>query len=427
MGSLETLLTQVQALSGTTEDLVQLQGLLKQTEDTFSKSPSQLNDFLGALDPARHSLAWLYVLDVQAVPTGKDEADLVIKNISTLLISCSAEQVRLAPEKFNAVCRKFKDTLVQRKEYMRGILPLKSAIRKLQPTSEHLTIQHADFFQLCLLAKCYRAAVSVLEDDIFEVDPKNTGICPRDFLLFCYYGGMLLIGLKRFQKALEFFSYAITAPSLVLNAITVACYKKFILVSLIVTGQLAPLPKYAPSVAQRNLKSCCPEYVELSNTYASRDMDDLKRCLASREETFKADNNLGLAKQVVTSLYNRSIQRLTQTYLTLSLHDIASSVKLGSAKDAELHVLRMIEDGDIHATINQKDGMVSFVEDPEQYNSQDMAERLNADIQRTILLANRVIAMDEHISSDRTYLNKISSRERPEDFEWGPQKMFDSI
>ena len=73
-------------------------------------------------------------------------------------------------------------------EPMRAILPLQSAIRKLQPSNEYLTAIHADFLQMCLLSKCYKASLSVLEDDIFEIDQKRTALVPRDFLLYCYYG-----------------------------------------------------------------------------------------------------------------------------------------------------------------------------------------------------------------------------------------------
>lgn len=73
-------------------------------------------------------------------------------------------------------------------EPMRSILPLQTAIRKLQPSSEYLTAIHADFLQLCLLSKCYKASLSILEDDIFEIDQKRTALVPRDFLLYCYYG-----------------------------------------------------------------------------------------------------------------------------------------------------------------------------------------------------------------------------------------------
>ena len=54
------------------------------------------------------------------------------------------------------------------------------------------------------------------------------------------------------------------------------------------------------------------------------------------------DHNFGLVNQVVSSMYKRNIQILTQTYLTLSLQDIASRVQLNSAKEAEMHVLKMV-------------------------------------------------------------------------------------
>ena len=45
-----------------------------------------------------------------------------------------------------------------------------------------------------------------------------------------------------------------------------------------------------------------------------------------------------------------------------------------------------IKDGDIFAAINQKDGMVSFQEDPEQYNTCEMTQRLNNEIHQYVSL-----------------------------------------
>lgn len=56
------------------------------------------------------------------------------------------------------------------------------------------------------------------------------------------------------------------------------------------------------------------------------------------------DNNWGLAKQVQQSLYKKVIQRLTQTFLTLSLSDMAMRVQLQSVADAEKLVLSMVSD-----------------------------------------------------------------------------------
>ena len=67
-------------------------------------------------------------------------------------------------------------------EPLRGVAPMLTAIRKLQSSTEHLTTLHLEFLLLCLLAKCYKTGISILEEDIFEVDQ------PRDLFLYCYYG-----------------------------------------------------------------------------------------------------------------------------------------------------------------------------------------------------------------------------------------------
>lgn len=57
---------------------------------------------------------------------------------------------------------------------------------------------------------------------------------------------------------------------------------------------------------------------------------------------FTQEENAGLVKLVVDSQTKRNVQRLTQTYLTLSLPDIASAVGLPSAQAAELAILRCV-------------------------------------------------------------------------------------
>lgn len=52
------------------------------------------------------------------------------------------------------------------------------------------------------------------------------------------------------------------------------------------------------------------------------------------------DGNMGLVKLVLAGRTKRAIQRLTQTFLTLSLADIAQQVGLETAAEAEGHILR---------------------------------------------------------------------------------------
>lgn len=117
----------------------------------------------------------------------------------------------------------------------------------------------------CLQAKHYNAAASVLEQTIYDVEPAKTSMKPTDLLLYCYYGGMIHIGTimnalqmpvgliplfcelqagacqiagrRRYPEALHMFLQGLTAPTFVVNAITIATYKKYALVSLIHSGK----------------------------------------------------------------------------------------------------------------------------------------------------------------------------------------------
>ncbi|XP_047079937.1 COP9 signalosome complex subunit 3-like [Lolium rigidum] len=421
MESVETLVAHIQALSGSPEDLAQLHGLLKQADgDALRAHSAALLPLLPQLHPAAHSLGYLFLLDAFLSAPANLKAHAggdLLATVANFLISCSAEQIRLSPDKFLNVCKVLKGEAMQLNAPIRGIAPLRAAVRKVQPSSEHLTPLHAEYLTLCLLAKQYKAGLSVLEDDIFEVDQ------PKDLFLYCYYGGMIYIGLKKFRKALELLHNAVTAPMTSLNAITIEAYKKYVLVSLIQNGQVPSFPKYASSTAQRNLKNHAQIYVDLSTCYGNGSYSELETFIQSNTEKFETDNNLGLVKQVLSSMYKRNIQRLTQTYLTLSLEDIASSVQLNTPKEAEMHVLRMIEDGEIHATINQKDGMVSFHEDPEQYKSSEMVEHIDSSIQRLMALSKKLTSIDENISCDHAFLMK-SGRERGRGFDYDD---FDSV
>ncbi|CAI8594015.1 unnamed protein product [Vicia faba] len=415
MDPLEAIVAQIQGLSSSSSDIARLHTILKQSDDSLRSDSNRLSPILSLIDPSIHSLGFLYILDAFTAPSSSNQpqAEEVVPIITRFISACSVEQIRLAPEKFVSVCKRLKDQVMLLEAPLRGVAPLLTALRKLQVSSEHLTPLHAEFLLLCLSAKCYKTGLSILDDDVFEVDH------PRDLYLYCYYGGMICIGQKRFQKALDLLHNVVTAPMTMMNAIIIEAYKKYILVSLIRHGQFSTsLPKYCSQLAQRNLKVFCQSpYMEIAHAYSTGKVADLEAFLNAHADKFESENNLGLAKQVVSSMYKRNIQRLTQTYLTLSLEDIANTVHLNSAKEAEMHVLQMIQDGDIYATINQKDGMVRFLEDPEQYKTCEMIEHIDSSIQRIMALSRKLTKSDEQIACDQLYLSKVGRERQRYDFD----------
>lgn len=299
---------------------------------------------------------------------------------------------------------------VAKKQPTTAIKPLAAAVIAARPAPDHLTPQHAMLFQCCLLSKCFNAALPILNQRVFEVVPTATGLTSRDFLLYCYYGGMCFIGLRKYEEAASLLLHAVTAPASAVSAIAVAAFKKYVLASLIGGGALPAFSRHTAPVVQRHLKSSCSEYLKLAEAYQTRDGKQLHKAAATHLQVFAADGNCGLVALVVKSLVKRNVQRLTQTYLTLSLEDIASAVHMtGGATEAEKLIVRMVEDGEIFASVSQRDGMVSFHDvASNQYSSVAMAERLDAEIREAMEMSDRVRAVDEALMCDKAYLSKVS-------------------
>lgn len=95
----------------------------------------------------------------------------------------------------------------------------------------------------------------------------------------------------------------------------------------------------------RFIKPLSQPYIDLANTFALNNSAELNRIINKQTEVFTRDQNMGLVKQVASVLYKTNIQRLTKTFLTLSLSDVASRVGLPGPADAEKYILHMVSLG----------------------------------------------------------------------------------
>ena len=102
------------------------------------------------------------------------------------------------------------------------------------------------------------------------------------------------------------------------------------------------------------LKPLCVAYNDVVTAYNSSNVSELRTTITKHQDLFSADNNLGLVKQVLTSQTRSNIRRLTRTFITLSLGDLATRVGLSSTEEVEQELVIMIQTGSIHATISQQ-------------------------------------------------------------------------
>ncbi|XP_047233339.1 COP9 signalosome complex subunit 3 isoform X2 [Girardinichthys multiradiatus] len=431
--ALEQFVNNVRQLSAQGQ-MTQLCELINKSGELLAKNLSHLDTVLGALDIQEHSLGVLAVLFVKFSMPNIPDFETLFSQVQLFISTCNGEHIRYATDTFAGLCHQLTNALVERKQHsssflkpfdsenngtfrglaslrtvftpLRGVVILKQAIDKMQMNTNQLTSVHADLCQLCLLAKCFKPALPFLEVDMMDICKENGAYDAKHFLCYYYYGGMIYTGLKNFERALYFYEQAITTPAMAVSHIMLEAYKKYILVSLILHGKVQQLPKYTSQIVGRFIKPLSNAYHELAQVYSTNNPAELRGLVNKHGETFTRDNNTGLVKQCLSSLYKKNIQRLTKTFLTLSLQDMASRVQLSGPQEAEKYVLHMIEDGEIYASINQKDGMVCFHDNPEKYNNPAMLHKIDQEMLKCIELDEKLKSMDQEITVNPQFVQK---------------------
>ncbi|SPP76880.1 COP9 signalosome complex subunit 3 isoform X2 [Drosophila guanche] len=422
MGSaLENFVNQVRTMSAS-GSFRELADDLPESVSLLARNWSILDNVLETLDVQQHTLGVLYVLlaKLHSAATANPEPVQIIQLMRDFVQRNNVEQLRFAICAFYETCHLFTDYLVQKNLSILGIKIMARAVDQIRQMDTQLTPIHADLCLLSLKAKNFNLVLAYLDTDITDIstaaaecktqqqqqsqhtDANNDA---KYFLLFYYYGGMIYTAVKNYDRALYFFEVCITTPAMAMSHIMLEAYKKFLMVSLIVEGNIAFIPKNT-QVIGRFMKPMASHYHDLVSVYANSSSEELRILILKYSEAFTRDSNMGLAKQVATSLYKRNIKRLTKTFLTLSLSDVASRVQLSGAAEAERYILNMIKSGEIYASINQKDGMVLFKDDPEKYNSPDMFLNVQTNITQVLDLVKQINKMEEEIILNPMYVKK---------------------
>eukprot|EP01133_Synstelium_polycarpum_P013721 gene13721-16175_t len=379
------------------------------TSDALETQHANLDSILNVLDPKLHSLGYLYVLKAKISDNRKNQQTYIAQVIGFFNV-CS-DQIKVAAAQCNQVSKHLTEILFQLCQPIRGIACLKRVACLLTDKPSQLTAIHADFLQLCILSKSYHLALPIITEVIVDVNPEQTAITIKEVLCYFYYSGIIFTALKRYKNALDAYRQAWTAPATALSAIAIEAYKKYFLVHLLHNGTAPGFPKYTPFVVQRTVKNYCKQYTEFGSAFISNNMQEIQNKAAMNAETFQKDHNFGLVKLAIRSIYKRNIKKLTQTFMTLSIRDIAENVKL-PPQEAESIVLKMIEEGEIFASISQKDGMVTFNENPETYKGNKIMNELDSQIQNVMSLETKLRSIDEQFSTSTSYLKRLMSSEK---------------
>jgi hypothetical protein len=146
------------------------------------------------------------------------------------------------------------------------------------------------------------------------------------------------------------------------------------------------------------------EFIEASIGKAGTEVK-CNRFIAENIDEFKADNTIGLIQQATKWIFQRRIQRLTFTYITLSTSDIASIVGVEESTVPGA-ITNLVENGFIFASIDTTSNMVTFSDDPQRYTGQDSIAIMTEKMQKVNTLAQRVQHMKARVMTSEKYIEQ---------------------
>ncbi len=248
---------------------------------------------------------------------------------------------------------------------------------RLTSFSEYcLTSIQVDYLQVCISAQMYGAAQELLRGRSFlQLDLNKTTLTPSEVLRFFYYKGLCHLASKDWVSAMEAFGMVCSLPMAQLSLMAVQSLKKSKLLSLLLHHKPFQLPKHTCSVVSNYNQEQLPGvYEELDRCFCVLDAPGLQTALVVDSEGLAADQNLGLAKQLVGAMRVAQLHKLKRAYLSASMDEVAEALALQPSQllnvllEANLQKL-------VHARVDLAEGMVLFG------NSSDAPAQLFSDME----------------------------------------------
>ncbi|KAM0754573.1 hypothetical protein T439DRAFT_321611 [Meredithblackwellia eburnea MCA 4105] len=371
-------------------------------------------DPLVVLDPAQFTVGYLFILNARLNASTADLA-LLSPFITQFAEKSSPEQLKLVPEQVTYLSKTIVLFSDSSKTPSFAVAPLKHLVQKFAPPGT-LTALHPIFLQAVIASRDYAPAAEVLQTTITDVNTSAYPIKYIDHLLYHYLGGTIAALLRNHVLAAEMLEICVSAPGQAVSAVQIDAYKKLVLIQLLVDGKHVALPTYTSSTVSSACKTSCANYIEVATAYVSNDKLKLRTTIERLRETFERDLNLGLVHLAERAFRRRAIQRLTETYITLSLVDIAQAVDLPLDEsgfiEAENEVLSMLAAGEVHGSLSHprgadwKEVTVTFMDDPEPYNSHETVERVTKAIAKAQALDKALKDKGANVEKSKDFVQK---------------------
>lgn len=328
------------------------------------------------------------------------------------------------------------------------IKSIRNAILRLDPSGSLLTSTHILLVKLALEARDYEAVLPVIDKSIFQfpsvanqqkleslsdirlppvafitTDTKLTArLKYQDVLEYFLCSGMVYMGLRKWENALECLENAVTYPSKEVSKIMVEAYKKWVLVGLLLEGKLLQLPKYTAINAAKAYHTLAKPYETVAQIFETGSASRLKAEIEIGQQVWDDDSNMGLILNVLSEYQKAQIRNLANIYSKISIPEVnqlTMSAETGNRLQsnflAEGLVRGMIQDGSLDAALSNPPGgsaILTFKPSGLKLSEKQVEEELQASKDRIQHLAKEVKRTDRMLTYDKEYLKFVQKQQR---------------
>lgn len=229
---------------------------------------------------------------------------------------------------------------------------IRTAILRFDPSSSCFTSNHLLLVRLCLECREYRAALPVLDKDIFHLpsspNTESSQVNPpflcsshefsssfitstshisekldhTHLLRYFLFGAMIYTKLRNWTRALHFLEVVITSPTVnTASMIQVEAFKKWILVNLLANGQVRErnIPSCSASLTRRSKVPSIPRTI---NVQGAKHIVNLSRAYESLGQIFHE----GISNESNASRLTAEVKAGKEIWRDVSIYQVESVI-----------------------------------------------------------------------------------------------------
>ena len=261
--------------------------------------------------------------------------------------------------------------------------------------------QHVDLLSVMVAGKFYHEALQFVGRLDFARLQEGAGIRPVDVAMLCHLTGLTHLGVGDCAAALRAMRRAfLLPPSQGLLAVWVPCFKKAVLLDILVAQGKGRAPVVGNQRVAAELRLRCEEYLQFQALFVLRDRAQLGVLVSRAFDQFSGDRNFGLVKRCLNHLDSLIVCEFARTHLSVSLDTVARAVEKSPVEAAKL-ALSLISSGKLSAQIHEREGVITFLQPSADLPA--LEQQLVSRIERTLCAvdtfkrAERALLSDERV------------------------------